>query len=416
MTFIRSLAIKNLLRYKKRTIITAAALSVGIAGYILMDSLVAGSMEISEQNLIRYEMAHGRITSRSYWDERDFYPLSESMDNTDEVIRSIRNREGYEAVPRISFIADLVVYKDPFPEDGSLQVVATALDPVEDSRVFSLSGTVAKGRWLEAGRDEAVLGEWLAQDLGAEVGYPVTLVTRTRDGYFQTLDLEVVGLLDCPNPSINRTAFYIPLDTADSALDQMGGITEIAVKLPSDKDVNSGTVDEINASLRNDLVFHTWRDLSQDYINMSNGDRYSSIVILFLVFIIAATGVSNTMLMSVLERTRELGMMRSMGMHDHEVKKLFLNEAAGIGLIGSAAGVILGCLVNIPMVFKGIRLDSSYDSMNFGYRISGVMWGTWRPSTFVFAVLTGWIITVFVSRITIRKVMKLSIVDELKHY
>ena len=416
MNFIKSLAIKNLLRYKKRTIITAAALSVGIAGYILMDSLVAGSMEISEQNLIRYEMAHGRITSRSYWDEREFYPLSESMDDGDRVLESIRSREGYDAVARTSFIADLVVYRDPFPEDGSLQVVATALDPVEDGRVFSLKETVSEGRWLEPGRDEAVLGQWLAGDLGAEVGFPVTLVTRTRDGFFQTLDLEIVGILDCPNPAVNRTAFYIPLDTADASLEQRGGVTEIAVKLPSDRDVNDGTVEMINESLPEDLVFHTWRDLSGDYISMSNGDKYSSMIILFLVFIIAATGVSNTMLMSVLERTRELGMMRSMGMHDKEVRTLFLHEASGIGLIGSLCGVILGCLGNIPMVLKGIRLDPSYDSMNVGYRISGVMWGTWKPSTLLFAVIIGWLITVIVSRITIKKVMKLSIVDELRYY
>lgn len=416
MTFLRTLALKNLLRYRKRTIITAAALSVGIAGYILMDSLVAGSMKMSEQNLIRYEMAHGRITTKAWWEERDFYPLDMSMDNPEDILNLIRSREGWDGAARTSFVADLVVYKDPFPEDGSLQIVATALDPLEDGRVFSLEDKISRGRWLNPGQDEVVLGEWLADDLGADVGYPVTLVTRTRDGYYQTMDLEIVGLLDCPNPSVNRTAFYLPLDTADASLDLGGGVTEIAVKLPSDRDVNGDTVDEINAFLPGNLVFHSWRDLSQDYINMSNGDRYSSMVILFLVFIIAATGVSNTMLMSVLERTRELGMMRSMGMHDREVKRLFLNEAAGIGLIGSVAGVVLGCIGNIPLVLKGVRLNASYDTMNIGYRISGVMWGTWKPSTFLIAVLTGWFITVFVSRITIKKVMKLSIVDELRHY
>ncbi|MDA3958749.1 ABC transporter permease [Oceanispirochaeta sp.] len=416
MNFIRSLAIKNLLRYKKRTLITAAALSIGIAVYILMDSLVAGSMEISEQNLIRYEMSHGRITTEEYWEDRDYFPLDQSMDDVKALMEMIRNRNGFEVVPRISFIADLIVYQDPFPEDGNLQILVTALDPLEDSRVFALDETVSRGRWLESGQNEVVMGEWLAHDLGADLGYPMTLVTRTRDGYYQTMDLVVVGILDCPNPSINRTGFYIPLDTADAALEQRGGVTELAVKLPSDKDVNEKTTNWINDFLPEGLVFHTWRDLSKDYISMSNGDRYSSVIILFLVFIIAATGVSNTMLMSVLERTRELGMMRSMGMHDKEIKKLFLNEAAGIGILGSLMGVVAGGLGNIPLVIKGISLDGAYDSLNFGYRISGTMWGTWNLSTFAFAVITGWLITVLVSRITIKKVLNLSIVDELRHY
>jgi len=415
MNFILQLAFKNLLRYRKRTIITSAALAAGIAIYVLMDSMVAGSMDMSEDNMIRYEMAHGKVTADSWWEEKDYFPLRESLSDGVALSDRITEADGIKAAPRTTFMADMIVYRDPYPEDGSMQVLVTGIDPERDGRVFSLEDTLHAGRWLEPGEEGALLGRGIAHDIGADIGYPLTLVCRTRDGYYQTIDLEVVGILDTPNPMVNRMAVMMPLDTADYALDQMGAVTEISVQLPGGRAVKKADVEFINSLLPEGLSFHSWKEMAQDYLGASAGDQYGTAIILFLVFIIAAVGVSNTMLMAVLERTRELGMMRAMGMTVRDIKRLFVYEAAGIGLLGSTAGVVIGILGNIPMVRRGIPLPADMDNYNVGYRISGVMWGVWNPEIFLLSVVVGTVITILVTKLSIRRIMKYSIVEDLRH-
>ncbi len=416
MKFLFLLSMKNLFRYRKRTIITSAALAAGIMIYILMDSMIAGSMDMSEDNILKYEFGHGSITTSQTWEDRDYLPLDFPIEDGIAFSDTLNGQKGIAAAPRVRFMGDMILYKDPFPEDGNMQVLLTGIDPERDSRVFDLESTLSRGQWLEPGKDQVVIGSWMASEIGADIGYYITVVCRTREGYYQTMDLEIAGIIDTPNPSVNRLSLFVPLDMVDYALDMDGGVTEIVIKLPGDREVDSREKKMVQDMLPEDLVYHTWKEQALVYIAASNGDRYSTVVILFLIFIIAAVGVSNTMLMSAMERTREMGMMRAMGMRDRDLKRMFLLEAAGIGFLGSLMGILLGALGNIPMVLKGIPLPASTDQYDMGYRISGAMWGVWKPETMVFSLLIGMVITIFVSRLSIRKILKFSITEDLRHF
>ena len=144
------------------------------------------------------------------------------MDNafTWENLASELEAAGADVTPRISFGADMVFFRDPYPEDGNIPARVIAIDPIKDSTVFRLRDTLAEGRWLLGGEDGALVGRWFAEDIGASVGAPIMAVTETRDGYAQVIDLEIVGILDSPNPVINREGFlyntehcgYVPGD------------------------------------------------------------------------------------------------------------------------------------------------------------------------------------------------------------
>ena len=416
MNFLFLLSMKNLFRYRKRTIITSAALAAGVMIYILMDSMIAGSMDMSEDNLLKYEIGHGSVTTVQTWEDRDYFPLDSPIPDGVAFSDNLNGRNGIAAAPRVKFLGDMILYKDPFPEDGSMQVIVTAVDPERDSRVFDLESSLTKGAWLEPGREQVVIGSWMASEISADIGYYITMVCRTREGYYQTMDLEIVGIIDTPNPSVNRLSLLIPLDTADYYLDMAGGVSEVVLKLPGDRTVDLREKAAVQSLVPDGMVYHTWKEQALVYIAASNGDRYSTVVILFLIFIIAAVGVSNTMLMSAMERTREIGMMRAMGMRDKDLKRMLIMEAAGIGLLGSLSGILLGALGNIPMVLKGIPLPASTDQYDMGYRISGAMWGVWKPDTMFLSLLIGLAVTVFVSGLSVRKILKISIVEDLRHY
>ena len=123
------------------------------------------------------------------------------------------------------------------------------------------------------------------------------------------------------------------------------------------------------------------------------------------------------MLMTILERTRELGMMRALGMRDRQIRRVFLLEAAGIGLIGSVVGVGVGVLVNAAMVRWGIDMSAFIDlkTMDIGYRVSAVLKAAWNPQAIVIAFVAGILACVAVAVLPVRRALKMPITDCLRH-
>lgn len=410
------LAMKNLSRYRRRTIITASAVAIGLALYIVLDGMLLGLEKESERNLIWYETSSARVMTEEYWQDRDRLPLDESIAEPRRVIRRL-DEAGIPATPRIVFSGELVVYEDPYPSSGSMRTQLYGIDPRTDNDVFRLRETVSDGRYLEPGENGALMGAWLAEDLGAEVGFPLTVLTRTREGYYQTIDLEIVGIVNAPNPVINRKAVYLPYDIAALYLQMEDRATEIDMSFQATGDYEEqlATARAATGAENDELVVKGWRELAADYVALAKTKTQGSSMILFLVFVIAAVGVSNTMLMAVFERTRELGMMRALGMSERDVRLLFLIEAAGIGLIGAALGVGVGVMGNWLMTQYGIDYRWMFRTMDVGYRSAGYVRSAWHPEAIMQAFFIGIILAVAVSWVSTRRILKFSIPDSLHH-
>lgn len=409
MKFLLALAWKNLSRYSRRTLITAGALAVGVAVFIWMDGWLLGAERESERNIVWYEAGSAKVMNRRYLEEIQSMPLKQVVEDPAAVERALAGL-GLATARRTVFPGEL------FAGEGSLFVKAVALDPVTDGRVFRLAETVQEGRFLRAGRQEVLLGEWLARDLGAVVGDWLAIRTRSRYGAFQTLDLEVVGILNCPNPLINQGMVFLPLDLADEALEMEGAVSEIAVSFPEWQEPGARLA-EIRRSLEGfpGLAVADWQELARDFLAIAEGKRAGTGLLLVLIFIIAAVGISNTMLMAVYERVREIGMMRAMGMRDAWIRLAFLLEAGGIGLVGSGVGLALGAALNFCMVRWGLDLSALIGDMQVGYRVHSVFRSAWHPQALVGAVVFGVLASMVISFIPSSRALRMRITDCLRH-
>ena len=419
MKFLLGLALKNLTRYRRRTLITAAAIAFGLMLYIFMDGWLQGAEDESERNLIWYETGSARIMTAEYWDRYEQHSVKYALDGSGEIIDAL-DRMGYAAAPRTTFNGEIIMREDPFEQDGSMPIRVIAMDPALDEEVFHFRETISDGRFIENGEEGVLLGSWLAEDIGAEVGYPLTIVTRTREGFYQTIDVEIVGIVKCPNPVVNRSTIFIPLSTADLYLQMEGGVTEIAVRFPprgNDQQMAPKVSAEIAAALADrypGLEVVPWNVLAKDYVAIASAKQGGSSIILFLVFIIAAVGISNTMLMAIFERTRELGMMRALGMTDAQIRRAFLFEAGGIGFLGSITGITLGCLLNWYMVTYGIDLSFILREMDVGYRIAGISRSSWNIGVIVISFLSGILMSMLVALMPTRRALGMEITDCLR--
>lgn len=408
------LSVRNLLRHRRRTVITAGAVAVGLALFVIVDSLLLGVEQESTLNLIRYETGAAQVLREEYLEERDDRPLKYAIEDPGRIERALEE-SGLSATSRIVFTGEMVVFKDPFPEDGSIVVTGYGIDPDDDNDVYRLPESVTRGEYLSRDTNGALLGAWLAEDVGAEIGYPITIVTRTRRGYYQTIDLDVVGIVNTPNPIINRNAVFIPEGIVDDYLQMGGAATEIAVA-----DRIDASLDEITETMRMeiagapDLVVADWRTLAAEVVAIAEAKDSGTGIVLFFVFVIAAVGVSNTVLMSILERTRELGMMRALGMRDREVMATLLVEAAGIGVLGGIVGIVIGAGGVAALVEFGIDYGTMMRNNDVGYRVTQVIYGAWNLPAFGRAVVVGIVIAVVTAFVPVRRALKMNVVDSLR--
>lgn len=412
--FLLRLAVKNLSRYTRRTIITAVAIAMGIAMFLIVDSMLLGAAEESERNLMWYETASLRIHTAAWWQDRLFFPLDDAIEEPDRILQLIREL-GYAAVPRTRFASELILGWEEFGEDGYIPVTITAIGE-EDGAVYRYGATLAEGRFFTAGEmDSIVLGSWLAEDIGATVGSHLTVSTRGKGGFFEAFDVQVVGLVNCPNPNVNRTLVMMDLDAADRYLGMDGAVTNIDILILDREDIESvqRTLAQALFALDPSLVLLTWKDLAQDYLAIVSSKQGGSYLILLLIFIIAAVGISNTMLMAMYERGGEIAMMRAMGMEERNLWISFLLEASLIGLLGSAIGMVLAVGANLYMVDVGIDLSFMLRDMDMGFRIPSVMHGAWSLPSFLIAAIGGTVLSTLAAIIPVRRALRSPITTAL---
>ena len=425
------LAAKNLTRYRRRTLITASAIAFGVAVFIGMASMLDGLIAEGDRNLVRYETASAAITGAGYWGEREQYPLDIPVEDAHAVVSALE-AEGIAAAPRVGFRGELIVHYDPYPEDGSAHLSIYGIDPERDARVFHLADALTEGRFLEPGEHGILISAWLAERLGAEVGYPVTITTRTRDGFHQIMDMEIAGIYETPNPTVDRSAIYMPLDIAEFYLEMRGAVTAIHLALPEPVP-GAADLRPVRAALE-----RAGLNLNESPPAGDGGPRSSAIellsfdemtaefaaamelqdaafgVVLLLLGVIAVVGISNTMLMAVLEREREIGMMRALGMRNGEIRSMFVFEAAGIGLIGGAIGLLFGALFVWYLAGHGIDYRGVLADIEMDFRFDGVLYGVWSPRTMITAAVGAAALAGAVALLPVRRILRRGITDSLR--
>lgn len=414
--FLIKLAWKNLTRHKRRTVITASALAVGLIMYIVIDSLLVGMFEMSNNNLKDAETGDGKILTTQAFEDIKFLPLNNRIINPDEIM-DLAEGLGAKASKRVLINGDMIFTDEYFPLSGSTPILFTAVDLETDNRAYNIfkERFLVDGRFMEPGADEVVIGSWLAEDTGAEVGDWFTLAVRTAangddPGFFQTIDVEIIGIVKVDNPMINRRVVYYSLDMADYYLDLYGSVTDVTIRVPFNESLTDFQK-RINPLLPDGVEFYTWKEISPDYVKLLETETGGSTVIVLLIVLIALVGITNTMLMTINERQRELGMMRALGMSSKDIRIAFLYEAAGIGVIGSVIGLLLGIIINYPLIHYGIDYSTWLRDTDMGYKISAIMHGAWHIEALIISFIMGIIIPVLVAIIPTKKAILKSIPD-----
>lgn len=349
------LALRSLLRNRRRSIITLGAVALGVAVVIFAHGFGDGLKQMLIMTQIDNRLGAIQIHKKGYLDAREAAPLELDLDDPAAIIAKVKAVPGVVAVsPRIRFGAILT--------DGrsSSIVMGEAIDPAQElavcpGRTADLdkeTGHFISAETLRGG----ILGRQLALAFGAKPGSSLTLSASGREGAVNALDLDVTGVTRGASSIFeSKRSLVVPLAYAQGLLQMDGRVTELAVRVD-----DLERVPEVAAALGQilgpDLEVSTWQEVMPYLRDMVN--RLGIILngVSAVLFFIVIFGVVNTMLMNVYERVREIGTMLAVGVRRSQVLALFLFEAATIGLVGGAGGVVLGLTVTWLSAVRGVSL------------------------------------------------------------
>ena len=412
------IALRNILRHKRRTFLSAITIAVGLAIFILFDSLMSGADRASLENMVNLTDGSLKIFTKKYAEEKMAYPLKYGIDNADSIASSLRKLPGIAGVtPRITFLSEVI------GGSHSVRVIGSVINPKTDGQVFTLSKYITDGRFFSSnGAYEILLGKKMAQDLGIVVGDIIVLAARTRHETYNAMDFEVVGLLETAAPLINENGVFITFQAADSLLDARGLVTELALHVPwskmEDMTAYLQRVNKIRDKIKVQfpmLTAHTFYDTNASYIELMTSKRKAQSLVTFFILLIGAVGIVNTVLMSVYERIREVGVLRALGLTPKQIRKMFLYEGMLIGLVGSVMGGLIGFLVNIWLVNTGLDVTAMYKDFDASqFPVWGVFYGQWNIKTFITAFILGIGVAALAAVIPARKAAKIKPTECLK--
>ena len=363
MKFLFTLALKNILRYKRRTILTFLVLSVGVCLFIFVTGIYDGMEEETVANYVNFESGHLQVVNESF-DEDAPFSSSNFLADPSKVRAALDKTEFVTAqAGRVQFPAEADNGVDSMP------CLVTGIDPAGDRKVFDLTNYLTSGSLKMPGPGSVFLGAGLAGDLGVGLKGTFYLTFRNEAGMIDSVPLTVAGLLDAPDPMIKSGGVIVTMAEAARFLGRPS-VSFIAVKI-RDWRRDKKYAAKLEALLPGYKV-RTWHEMAQAVLAVSaTKQKFSSAIILFLI-LIAIVGIVNTMLMSVFEKTREIGMMKALGMRDRDVLRLFLFEGTLIGTIGALCGLIGGCLLNWYFAVHGL----DFTSMAKGIDVSSLRMGT----------------------------------------
>jgi len=375
MRFLLALAMKNVLRYKRRTVLTFLVLTVAVCLFIFMTGLYDGMEEATVANYVDFESGHLQIVNAAF-DEDAPFSSSNFLADPAKVEKSLDSAEFVVShVRRVQFPAEADNGVDSVP------CLVTGIDPASDSRVFSLTNYLLKGSAPAPGKDSVFLGSGLAKDLGIGLNGTFYLTFRDESGMIDSVPLRVAGLLDAPDPMINSSGVIVTMAEAARFLGKPS-TSFVAVKIRDWKnDRKRGA--ELDALLPGYRA-RTWHEMAQAVLAVSaTKQKFSSAIVLFLI-LIAMVGIINTMLMSVFEKTREIGTLKAMGMRDRDVLRLFLFEGSIVGTLGAVCGVIGGCLMTWYFAVHGMDFSSMAKGIDTSsLRMGTVIYSTWNIPSIV---------------------------------
>jgi ABC-type lipoprotein release transport system permease subunit len=308
----------------------------------------------------RNQLGHIQIHKEEYLDRPSLYKTINDLEKIAGVLTGITEVDSW--TPRL-FSAGLASVGE---KTAGVRIIG--IDVKRENRTTNFRGKITSGSMFSENlASEVIIGKGLAKILKAKVGDEVIILSQAADGSIANDKYTIKGFIESGDEIGDRISFYLPLKTAQELLVLNGRVHEIAITLKRLSDLNRVKNLLIQRVDNEPLTVETWQEFAKSFYRAMKADKEGMWIMLLVVMLVVAVGVLNTVLMAVLERRREYGVLKAIGTRPGQLIKMVLLEVNILGLLCVAAGIGVGLLLNYWASTQGYSLSEplSYGGMEF---------------------------------------------------
>jgi putative ABC transport system permease protein len=374
------IAVLNISKHPRRTLLIVFAIMLSVVVMLFVEGMLDGMRRTFFQRTLR-DTGHLQLHDAGWEDRISQYSLDYTLSDPEELLSDLRAREDVREAEKFLLFGGMLIR-----EGRNLATGGVGVEPNTAFYTTVREGMV-EGR-LPAEPTEIAISTRTAELLDADSGDPLVVLVEDSQGSPYYVEYDIAGLFESDSSQFDTSFFFITHGAAEELLYVPGETTEIRVNLTGPEIVEEVAAELDSAWPDRELSVQTWRDIHGSFIVVFELFDVFMFFIDLLVIIVAASVITNAILMNVFERTREFGTMRAIGLKKRAQFGLIAVEGVAYGAVGTAVGLAAG----IPLVLffqqRGLYMGAAGEAFDMGRRIYFSLTSTSLARSIVAGVLT----------------------------
>jgi putative ABC transport system permease protein len=406
-----NMAFRNIGRNKRRSLLAAFSVFIAILSVVFADGFISGILDSVARNITRTQTGHVSIETEEYRSRERFMPAQAALRDADAIVKSIE--ENPDLKGRLGLVAPRVQFGVILSSDtGTKTALGIGGDPEKEKRLLMLDTAIVPGGKYPEHSGEAIVGWKLASDLGLGVGDKLKVVTEKADYGLGYKKFVIVGLYKTNIESFDGASFQIHIDDARDLLGIGRGASRILVMLDDYRKADSAAF-SIKEAFKSEkgLSIKSWTEISDMAAMITMSEGIFLVLEIFIAFL-GAFIIANIMMMVVLERRREIGILKALGMQNGRILGLFLSEGTLLGTIGSVAGALVGAILTVWLGVSGIDLTGL--SAGTDFQMDNVVYPAVHPLRIVVFVAMGMLVSAIISYLPSKSAADLDPIEAIR--
>jgi len=406
------LAWRNIWRSPTRRGVVITAVALGIWAALSLSGFATGMMKSYVNNSIENSIGHIQIHAPQFTEE---YDLKYRLPSASKVEQEIA------ALPQVkAFSTRTVANGMASSSKGARGVMIKGVEPEQEAVVSTIKEKLVEGEYFPDMRGNGVLiGEELAEKLNLKVRAKIVLTFHDLDREITAAAFRVVGIFDTGNTPFDGSNVFVKREDLNRLILPQGDSTTVKTELAHEVAMLLNDLEQVDstaASLQTalpELKVETYREVSPDLQLYESQIQNVSLIYLVVILLALVFGIINTMLMAVLERVKELGMLMAIGMNKLRVFSMIVLEAIMLGLVSTPIGILLGYLTINYVRENGINMSAYSDSLA-SYGMSQIIYFDIAPQAYVQMAVGVFLTSVIASIYPAIKAIRLRPVEALQ--
>mgnify|MGYP000847546960 CR=1 FL=1 len=331
------LAFRNTMRNHRRTILNVVMIGGAVAGIIMFRGFTKYLQNALREGMILSDIGHTQLANQKYWSNKFEKQKEVLIENYQDIEKEIRQNPDVVSVAGRSSFFGLVS-----TGDKSTAARGMGFNIVNEPKVIEQFRVISGEKLQDPSEFAILLGKGVASKLGVTPGSSITILGNTYDGVVNAFDVKITGLFETGLADIDNFSYVMPIGLLQKLLDTTA-VEKIVINL-KDTDLSESFYQNMKTKYHDKwegLEFRHWESLAPFYNDVKEFWKVNNGIIEAIVLVVVAIGILNTIGMSVMERTGEIGILRSLGEEKTTLIYQFVLEGVILGVIGVIVGVFL---------------------------------------------------------------------------